>query len=285
MFSALLSCDNNEGFIKNYRKSSEKLGTKDNNLKQDDPLDNITKRLDDYDKKNFNDNIQELDQKLSNGEKICPANTTQIENELPNKGKTIWCEISLTELKGVKEGPYIELDDKGKKIVQGYYFNGRRDSTWTFYNSRLNKFEEFSYKAGKREGKFTSWFDNNKVKEEGTFSNDIKDGIWLNYDTDGKKIFSYEFKNGRKNGKAEKYFDNGNVEFSGSFANNLEDGKWTYFYKSGVIKSAGSFEKGKKIGLWQEYSTDSKLISTRDYSLINQINKTIKDKNMKLDSL
>src|SRR5437868_11625869 len=55
----------------------------------------------------------------------------------------------------VRQGNYQQMDYKGKIIINGYYKNGLKDSTWTEY-----------------------YWGGNPIKSRGSYSNDEKSDIW-----------------------------------------------------------------------------------------------------------
>jgi len=76
----------------------------------------------------------------------------------------------LKSNKSVRQGNYQKNNYTGRIVVNGYYKNGLKDSTWTEY-----------------------YWNGITLKSQGSYSNDLRIGIWEFYDDKGVLIQKYDY--------------------------------------------------------------------------------------------
>ena len=177
---------------------------------------------------------------------------------------------------------YIEYDNKGKKIYEGEYLDGKRngkgkefcDEQCIYEGEYLNGVKNGKGKCYKNdelifEGKFLNGKKNGFGKEiyykeyyEGIFLNDEKNGKFKGYDDENRLIFEGEFKNGKKIGKCKE--KGGVIEFEGEYLpNEIKKGK---FYVKGELVFEGEIKYGyERInGYGKEYLSDKLIFEGTD---------------------
>lgn len=123
-----------------------------------------------------------------------------------------------------------------KYICEGYYKNGQRDSSWTFWTldgkklaegsyfslwkkNNKNKYykiidDQWNYKCGRKLGKWTTWYDNGNIESICT------------YDSSNQRTGSYQ-----------SWYWNGNKKEEGIYTpknhSEYRTGSWTYWYSNG----------------------------------------------------
>jgi antitoxin component YwqK of YwqJK toxin-antitoxin module len=100
--------------------------------------------------------------------------------------------------------------ETGELHREGFYWKGKKDSSWTYYSKsgKLEMTREFH--KGKRQGNWTYKYPNGQVKSEEAWYLDRREGEYIQYHENGKLKIKGNYKNGNKSGNWQ-YFDNNGV--------------------------------------------------------------------------
>ena len=135
-------------------------------------------------------------------------------------------------------------DDDGKLIAEGKYIGKLKEGLWV-YSDKGAKVAEETYKNGKKEGVSKSFYKNGNLSEEKHWKNDVENGAWRQYYINGKKRLETRIDNGIRNAVYYVYYQNGMLEIRGQYKNDRMEGKWIYYDKKGKLKKQIKYVKGK----------------------------------------
>jgi TonB family protein len=162
---------------------------------------------------------------------------------------------------------YSTYPDKQLKM-EGYYLNGKKDSTWKEYFSDGDLMSTYQCKSGKMSGFYREYHSGNSkiLKLEGVYFNDIKNGTWSEYHSNGKLSQLFVYENGIiKDGPFISYHENGKIEKLGQYKNELMSDSLKYFDENGVLRSEGKMLEGKKIGVWKVFYSNGELMEEQTW--------------------
>lgn len=105
-------------------------------------------------------------------------------NALPVKYSTgLWC----PEEKNDQIWSFTGYDEKGRKVDEGKFLNGKQHGLWIGWHKNAVKESEGNFEKGIPVGKFTAWHDNGAVAVSGEYYFDWKmDGKWIYTNPKGK---------------------------------------------------------------------------------------------------
>jgi len=179
---------------------------------------------------------------------------------------------------GQPDGYWKSYFENGKLKSEGNRKKFEIDSLWIFYNEKGKKILDVYYKEGKKNGIKTTYLEHETVRE--MFKNDIKDGYTRYYYPDGKVKMEVPFVKGLEQGLAKEYSTDGNIisliEYKRGFVvdrlyinrrdhNNLKQGKWYTFYENGNVHVEGTYQDNLKEGYFKEYAPNGDLLSVDKY--------------------
>jgi hypothetical protein len=78
---------------------------------------------------------------------------------------------------GTAHGPYLELDARGTRLVEGAHCDGERCGHWAWRDVTGARVQEGDFVAGKRSGRWR-FYRAGKTQSEGRFEADLQVGIW-----------------------------------------------------------------------------------------------------------
>jgi len=191
--------------------------------------------------------------------------------------------------KGQKQGHWVKLDDKKKKMYEGDFVDDIPTGKFTyFYDS--GKPWSVSVFSNKGTVTRTKMFDAaGNITAEGKYFNQKKDSIWKYYNHEGKLISDENYVNGVKvgvervyystggiveekywkdgqlNGSRKKYFENGQVRFDGNYINGKIEGFTKFYYSNGKIYVEGLYVNDLKHGKWKYYKKDGTIDHIEEY--------------------
>ena len=165
----------------------------------------------------------------------------------------------------VFHGHSISWDEKGRKVHEGKFKNGKRIGKWTFYNEDGsiengnyvdNKFYTIKKEIIPSKGKVLT-----KVVELHSTATDVKERKVTYWKSSVKKSeigltsgTSLSFHDVRsKNGNCIHYWQNGKVMCKGKYFKNEMHGKWTWYFENGNLQSTINYKFGEKAGLFELY--------------------------------
>lgn len=166
---------------------------------------------------------------------------------------------------GLKHGPFEEYSIYGHTSIKGSFYEGLKDSTWTYayYTGQLEKTS--TYYRGVLEGPYAYYYDNGKLNVSGNYSGGKKNGLWTWYTNKGTKDMEGYFKNDFQDGEWKYWYPTGELSYTAHYKENLKDGIWHYLYKDGSDFKKGGFENDLKHGLWETWYEDGTLLMTGKY--------------------
>ena len=121
---------------------------------------------------------------------------------------------------GLADGLMTEYDNLGKVIIQGTYWKGLEDGSWTYEMGDHR--EEGEYIEGMRDGEWRSYFANGDLKFEGKFIEDNPHGEHVWYWDNGKHKDKGNYIMGRKHGDWVTYNYDGSPFLVITFENGIE---------------------------------------------------------------
>jgi len=163
--------------------------------------------------------------------------------------------------KGLREGIYVEIDQRGYLVSEMYYVNNQLDGTAKKFYYGTNPASVIDYKQGKIHGKKKEYYENaaGKIKEESTYTDDQKDGPSNFFASNGDPIAEYIYVKGSLEGVQKSYYPGKKLMSEQNYVNNIESGLYKEYYENGKVKMEGNYKEGKMDGRWVEYSEDGKI--------------------------
>lgn len=160
-------------------------------------------------------------------------------------------------VRGVENGVYQELTNKGKIVVEGFFANGQKHGIWKEWTADGVLLLEQPWKRGKLDGVVKKYVDgklsleatyldgkahgsfietrNSKHAVTGQFVDDRRSGTWTHYGSDGAVILTATYsKAGILDGPWRQLVDGVVVE--GQMAAGRRTGTWTRTDRSGAVR-------------------------------------------------
>jgi MORN repeat protein len=101
-----------------------------------------------------------------------------------------------------KRVSFDSWDEKGNKVDQGAYVNGKMQGQWISWHPNGQISARSFYDHGVQNGPITNWHENGQISLSGQYVNGKEDGQWVFYSTDGKVIRQLVWKSGKLVSKA-----------------------------------------------------------------------------------
>jgi uncharacterized protein len=163
--------------------------------------------------------------------------------------------------KGLHEGIFVEIDQRGYLVSEMYYENNLLEGTAKKYFYGTNPASVIDYKHGKINGKKKVYYENNagKLTEESEYVNDVKDGPSNFFAVNGDPIAEFMYKNGLLEGVQKSYYAGKKLLSEQNYVHNVESGLYKEYYENGKTKMEGNYKDGKMDGKWSEYNEDGTL--------------------------
>ena len=192
-----------------------------------------------------------------------------------------------TYKKGIKDGPWIEIDyNNGTRKKAGYikgvpdgeqityvfpgpmennkrleyinYENGNPVGTWTQWSrdseNRLRKTGEIVFEEGA--GRWREWDPNTLVVvRAGDYENWKRHGLWKSWDAQEVLVSEGEYISGKKVNKWIWYENGEDKGWEENYDNGILNGKFNNLSPYAETRGVGSFNNGVKSGDWEEYFT------------------------------
>ena len=196
-------------------------------------------------------------------------------------------------------GYYLERNQSGKIIEQGWFKKGSIHGIWEYYYPNSVLKQKTYYNKGKYEGQEIEYdvegkisaifhYNNDKLELEKYYTNGTlydsivlpsneKDSLYTHY-TNGKTYAQIFYNYGKKNGKYVNYYPNGKTKTMGQYLNSERNGEWIWYYDNGNVKSKYNYIYGDINGDVIDYHKNGKIKSTNTY-LLGEINGEEKDFN------
>jgi antitoxin component YwqK of YwqJK toxin-antitoxin module len=139
----------------------------------------------------------------------------------------------------------VSYYQNGKKMAEGIYRSGRKDSLWRFYSEYDGNLsaEEF-YKEGKKDGLSKNYYPGQGVSEILHWKNGLKDGEWTGYYTDGSIKLNGFYKGDEKEGVFKTFYASGSVMSIGLYSDGHAQGTWSYYNPKGSLEKLEIYKDG-----------------------------------------
>ncbi|NQU32149.1 MAG: hypothetical protein HQ521_02845 [Bacteroidetes bacterium] len=111
-----------------------------------------------------------------------------------------------------KHGNYLGYNFNGGLRVEGHYFNGERDSIWSWYHNNGKLETQGVYDYGDKQGLWTDYYEDGEVEKESNFKDGYDEGIEKNFNENGVLTQSREHSNGLIVGEVRFYSEEGELQ-------------------------------------------------------------------------
>ncbi len=175
-------------------------------------------------------------------------------------GKSVWlhpsggvyrhCEYSNGHL----DGPFIELDIKGKTVREIAFVSGKRTSSDVEYFKNRTKKAEYSVWITMI-SQSQDDFDSLTFYEPQASKETVRHGEFTVYHANGKPQMRGNYERGELSGPSESWYADGQRESLGEYSNGSQTGKWTWWHANGMRKAEAVFRDGQVDGemlTWDE---------------------------------
>lgn len=173
----------------------------------------------------------------------------------------------------------------GKLKVKGFYADGDKNKTWTYYgyDGKVESITQF--KNGNIDGKDSS-FGGGRLASVATYRNDDLNGAYTVFGESGKVAgilyfdfgtltgYSYEDKDGHllpvqtvKNGSAhiQTTYANGSKAIDWTYEHNLLHGVQHHYFSNGQMAQEANYDNGNKEGAYKQFNPDGSMLSEYNY--------------------
>ena len=139
----------------------------------------------------------------------------------------------------------VSYYQNGKKMAEGNYRNGKKDSLWRFYSEYDGSLAaEEMYKDGRKNGISRNYYPGQGMSEILHWKNGVKDGEWIEYYTDGRIKLSGFYKTDEKDGVFKAFYASGTVMSIGFYSGGHAQGTWSYFTPKGILEKLETYKDG-----------------------------------------
>ncbi len=167
---------------------------------------------------------------------------------------------------GLKNGPFEERVANGRVSVSGFFKNGKKDSTWLFYDQDGYLDKQMGYALDSLHGSYIVYFPEGTINTVGSYEYGKKTGHWLWNLPDGKGVeMEGDFESNLQVGPWEYYYSSGELSYKANYSKGLRSGEWLYFYKDSTPYRKGVYLNDLKQGFWQTWYEDGTLLMQGSY--------------------
>lgn len=166
---------------------------------------------------------------------------------------------------GLKHGAFEEYSPYGYKTISGSFYEGLKDSLWSYWYYTGDIEKTSTYSKGKLNGAYVYYYDNGKVNVAGQYEDGLKSGTWKWFTNKGTNDMEGNFQAGKQNGRWTYWYPTGELSYTAEYSNDLKTGTWTYLYKDGSVFKKGEFKEDKKNGKWETWYEDGTLLLSGEY--------------------
>ena len=163
-------------------------------------------------------------------------------------------------------GKVVDYYSTGKTYMVGFYQNGKKHGSFTFYHSNGNIASKGNYREDMRVGTWQTFYPTNVPRDEIDFSVEPPRALFLR-DSTGRKLLNYG------NGIwKEEYWESGKKYIiQGSYSNDLKEGEWTCKTSTGELVYLELFRHGRFVmglnGKNETYNKSSEAWFMEPYSI------------------
>ena len=159
---------------------------------------------------------------------------------------------------GEQEGPYRELDEDGRPLVEGQYTKGEKSGVWRQFRTDGTKLSEGTWQQGKRRGNWKFFDGANKVIASLTL--DPKDEMEVE-ETDEGMPTRIDVKAARGPSTHLEFFDSGSLRVKGAFVDDKKEGLWVELDGKGNPISEMVYKGGLRNGAIATYHPGTKQLA------------------------
>ncbi len=159
--------------------------------------------------------------------------------------------VGIYGRKGRKQGEWIWFYPGGDTMTVANYDEGELDGRFVEYDENGMALTEGYYVAGLEEGLWV--YRNGNAEEKGKYDGGKQDGVWKTVLDNGKTIMEISYRDGLRHGRYTAYWENGRVKKTGKYVDGLQDGVWMQYDEEGVLFLTTLFQDGKEIK-WNNYT-------------------------------
>lgn len=184
--------------------------------------------------------------------------------------------LEATFKDGLYDGKYEEFKNK-RKVSEGYYKAGVKDSLFRYYGYDFDKkkeiiIREVPLKDGKMNGIVKTYFNDGTIESEKGYRNGVEHGKDRLYDSKtGDCIRDFNFVDGKPEGiQKNRIIHSSRGEVSqyweqSFYANGLREGDFTQIFTDGSARTLGKYKGGKKTGQWLVFNENGDTLSLNTY--------------------
>jgi antitoxin component YwqK of YwqJK toxin-antitoxin module len=147
---------------------------------------------------------------------------------------------------GEADGPYQELTNRGKLVVEGRYRSDVKHGTWKEWTPEGQPTLEQTWKRGKLDGVVRKYVDG-RVATEAAYKDGKATGKYVEYRA-GKPAVTGQFQDDRKTGTWTEYDAEDHVILTATYKNGVLDGPWHQLVDGVVLE--GTMTQGRRTGTW-----------------------------------
>lgn len=149
-------------------------------------------------------------------------------------------------VRGVENGAYQELTNRGKVLVEGTYVGGVKHGPWKEWTADGVIELEQSWKRGKLDGAVKKYADG-KLSALSTYAAGKAEGPYTEY-RGGKPSVTGQFAADRRTGTWTSYAPDGSVVLIATYKDGVLDGPWRQLVDGAVLE--GTMVAGRRMGTW-----------------------------------
>jgi antitoxin component YwqK of YwqJK toxin-antitoxin module len=151
--------------------------------------------------------------------------------------------------------------------IREYYDEGERTGTWSTYHPNRRKASEITYKDDKPVGASRTWHSNKQLASETRYRLGLEDSIYTEYFRGGELAATGRYELGLRKGPWKFYHENGLLAELGQYENNKKSGNWKTFNSSGRLIAEGNYKFGQETGQWFNYYDNGQLESIGSFTV------------------
>jgi uncharacterized protein len=150
--------------------------------------------------------------------------------------------------KGVEDGLYQELTNRGKVVVEGRYRGGVKHGVWREWTADRILVLEQTWKRGKLDGSVKKFVDG-KLSLEAAYADGQASGSYVEH-RNGKPAVTGSYAADRKTGTWTHHAADGSVILIATYKSGVLDGPWRQLTDGNVLE--GTMVAGRRSGVWTQ---------------------------------
>lgn len=135
------------------------------------------------------------------------------------------------------------FDNVGNKVAQGSYLGKTKAGHWEYFN-KGKKVSEENYQNGKKNGPAKTYYPSGELFVETNYIDGVEDGVYRAFYKSGKVYFESQMKNGKRDGYCQIFHPNGELETDAHYKSGVREDTWKYYDEDGKFNYALIYEQG-----------------------------------------